>query len=93
MHPAHSARMVGLRELKARASALLREVQSSGAEFVITVRGRPVARLEPFGAEHTPHPTDGMGGLRGALSELPRLSWEDLAEAARRWEPRPVADD
>jgi prevent-host-death family protein len=43
---------VGVRELKARLSAYLAAVQS-GREFVVTDRGRPVARLSPVrgGAE------------------------------------------
>jgi prevent-host-death family protein len=86
-------RTVGIRELKARTSAVLRELQASGAEFVITVRGRPVARLEPLAAEDVAGMRDGMGGLRGALSDLPPLEWEDFATAQRAWEPDLLDDE
>ncbi len=38
---------VGVRELKARASEILREVEEQRAEYVIRHRGRAVARLVP----------------------------------------------
>lgn len=82
-------RTIGIRELKAQTSAVVREIQATGAEFIVTVRGRPVARIEPIVADPAPSP-DGMGGLRGALSELPQLRWEDFAEAAHLWEPKPL---
>lgn len=44
---------VGVREAKARLSSLLREVRR-GREWVITDRGRPVARLVPASSEHLP---------------------------------------
>ena len=42
-----ASRSIGIKELKARASAVVREVQATGAEFIITVHGWPVARIEP----------------------------------------------
>jgi prevent-host-death family protein len=44
---------VGIRELKNRTSEVLRTVREDKAEYVITYRGRPVARLVPLedGAE------------------------------------------
>ena len=38
-------RQVGLRELRDRASKILREVREQKSEYVITHRGRPVALL------------------------------------------------
>ncbi|HUX77771.1 MAG TPA: type II toxin-antitoxin system prevent-host-death family antitoxin [Anaerolineae bacterium] len=38
---------VGVRELKNRASEIIRAVREEGAEYVITYRGQPVARLVP----------------------------------------------
>ena len=78
---------IGIRQLKAQTSAVLREIQATGTEFIVTVRGRPVARIEPIAADQGPAPPDGMGGLRGALSDLPKLGWEDFAAAAEIWEP------
>ena len=40
---------VGVRELKARLSHYLSRVQA-GDEIVVTDRGRPVARLQPYSA-------------------------------------------
>jgi prevent-host-death family protein len=42
-------RSVGVRELKNQASRIVRAVQEERAEYVITLRGDPVAVLRPFG--------------------------------------------
>jgi prevent-host-death family protein len=42
-------RSVGVRELKARTSQVLRELQASGEEIEVTHHGRVVARLIPVG--------------------------------------------
>jgi prevent-host-death family protein len=39
---------VGIRELKARASELVREVREQHAQYVVTSRGKPVALLSPL---------------------------------------------
>jgi len=39
---------VGVRELKNRATQIVREVRESQAEYVVTVDGEPVAVLRPF---------------------------------------------
>lgn len=39
---------VGVRELKARASEIIRELREQGARYVITHRGRPVGLLIPI---------------------------------------------
>ena len=39
---------VGVRELKARASEILRQVREERARYVITYRGRPVGLLTPL---------------------------------------------
>ena len=38
---------IGVRELKQRASEILRRVREDGASYAITYRGKVVARLEP----------------------------------------------
>ena len=83
--------MIGVRELKAHASAVLREVCETGVEVIISMRGRPVARIEPFTSEGPPG-IDGMGSSRGALSNLPRLDSDDFAVAKAIWQPRPLRD-
>jgi prevent-host-death family protein len=40
---------IGVRELKNRASAIVREVREAQASYVVTVRGEPVAELRPLG--------------------------------------------
>ena len=42
---------VGIRELKNRATQIVRDVREECAEYVVTVDGKPVARLIPFTAE------------------------------------------
>jgi len=81
------SQVLGVRELKAHASEVLREVESNGTEFVITVRGRPVARIEPLNRE-SGDAVDGMGNTRDALNDLPDLQWEDFVALKRIWEPR-----
>jgi len=39
---------IGIRELKNRASEIVREVQENQAEFIVTLRGAPVAVLRPL---------------------------------------------
>lgn len=39
---------VGIRELKNHASRIVRAVREQGAEYVVTLRGEPVAVLRPF---------------------------------------------
>ncbi|MAE69315.1 MAG: type II toxin-antitoxin system prevent-host-death family antitoxin [Gemmatimonadetes bacterium] len=38
-------------EFKARCIAVLKEVQASGRPLVVTLRGRPLARVEPAGTD------------------------------------------
>jgi prevent-host-death family protein len=42
---------IGIRELKNRASEIVREVRESQATYVVTVRGEPVAELRPLPAQ------------------------------------------
>ncbi len=81
-----AARTVGVRELKARASEVLREVESTGAEFVVTVRGRPVARIEPIGITASVGQVDGMGGTRGRMRDLAPLEWPAFVDLKHVWE-------
>jgi prevent-host-death family protein len=66
---------VGVRELKQRASAILRRVRDRGDAFEITYRGRTVARLVPL--------TQREGDLPAPTSWE---SWDHLTEAiAAAW--------
>ena len=42
---------IGVRELKNKASSIVRSVREEMAEYVITVQGEPVAVLRPFTEE------------------------------------------
>jgi prevent-host-death family protein len=45
------AEQVGIRELKNQATQILRRVREEGAEYLITLRGEPVAALKPIDSE------------------------------------------
>lgn len=78
---------VGVRQLKAQASALLQELRGGDLEILVTVRGQTVARIEPVSSDSV----DGMGNMRGALAgTLPDADWEDFQAAKAIWEPRPL---
>ena len=58
---------VGIRKLKTRTSEIVRAVREGRVEYVVTYRGRPVARLVPVAEEE---------GREQAWRELGRLSRE-----------------
>jgi prevent-host-death family protein len=69
---------VGVRELKDRLSHYLRAVRQ-GESVVVTVRGKPVARLVPVSPQR-----------KAALSpELEEQMWELAAEGFLTWNGRP----
>jgi len=71
---------IGVRELKNRASEIVREVHEQEAEFIVTLRGEPVAVLRPLTEK------SGRELLRAeedeALAEVDRLA-EKIARAWR----------
>jgi len=85
--------VIGVRELKTHVSAVLREVCETGAEFIVSVHGRPVARLEPLAAERVAAGVDGMGNSRGVLGSLPSLVWDDFVAAKSIWRARLLDDE
>ncbi|HEY7213666.1 MAG TPA: type II toxin-antitoxin system prevent-host-death family antitoxin [Thermoanaerobaculia bacterium] len=69
---------IGVQDLKNRASKIVREVHEREAEFVVTLRGEPVAVLRPF-------PEDERK-LRQAQREEVLEELDSLAERiARSW--------
>ncbi len=70
---------IGVRELKNRASRILRTVREEKAEYVVTLRGEPVAVLRPF--------TDADAQrMRQAEREAALAEMKDLArEIATAW--------
>ena len=85
---------IGIRELRQRASAVLREVES-GVTFEVTDRGRPVALLSPM-ADKSPldrlraagdvsTPTGTLDDLPPPLPLAPGQMPPSLALARSRW--------
>lgn len=75
---------VGVRELKERASQLIRGVRERGVEVEVTYRGRVVARLVPAGGART------RTRAARAWSALDRVA----AEVGARWpKGRSAADE
>ena len=79
---ASRTRSINASEFKARCLGVLDEVSETGAEIVITKRGKAVARLVPIAS--------GRKSLRGAWKGLVRVSgdiepvdWSDDFEASR----------
>lgn len=71
---------VGVRELKTRASEIVRKVRR-GARYVVTYRGRPVAVLTPVEGGR---PGPGTGAAESAWSELERVG----VEIGKGWRSR-----
>jgi prevent-host-death family protein len=63
---------VGVRELKARASEIVRNVRERRARYVITYRGRPVGLLMPLDEVPPTSPTSAIA----VWEELTRLGEE-----------------
>lgn len=82
-----AARSIPQRELRNNISGILREAES-GAEFTITVRGRPVARLGP--PDQPGRRVDvNLATIRAMLAETPvddQFS-SDLAQMRRNEQP------
>lgn len=78
---------IGVRELKNRASEIVHEVKEREAEYIVTLRGEPVAVLRPF------HQAGG-GDLRLAQREEALQKLDALAEQiARSWRsPKTAAE-
>ncbi len=65
---------IGIRELKARASEIVRAVRDRRARYTITYRGRPVGVLMPLGEAPPAEATD--EAVPAAWEELTRLGEE-----------------
>jgi prevent-host-death family protein len=73
---------IGVRELKTRASEIVRAVRDRRARYIVTYRGRPVGVLAPV--EMVPHAEALPGGEPGTTV------WEELTqlgeEIGRGWQ-------
>ena len=66
-------REIGVRELKVKASEIMRSVRKRRARYIITYRGRPVGLLSPL-ENQEPHGV--ASGESAAWDELTRLGKE-----------------
>jgi prevent-host-death family protein len=66
-------REIGVRELKVKASEIVRNVRKRRARYIITYRGRPVGLLSPIQDQESSRATSGE---TAAWDELTRLGQE-----------------
>jgi prevent-host-death family protein len=71
---------IGVRDLKNRASELVREVHERDAEYIVTLRGQPVAVLKPLSDKNEQELK--RAERQEALSKLDELA-EEIARAWR----------
>ena len=71
-------REIGIRELKARASEILREVRERRATYGVTYRGKVIAQITPADEE----------GVRTQSEWL--AAWDRLVEDIAKTNPGPV---
>jgi len=73
---------IGVRELKARASEIVRNVRDARARYTITYRGKPVGVLIPLEQPAPESLTGDEGSAASAWDELVRLG----EEIGRGWQ-------
>ena len=71
-------REIGVRELKVRASEIMRNVRKRRARYLITYRGRPVGLLAPIEGAGSSLPISASESAPSAWDELTRLG-QDIA--------------
>jgi len=76
---------IGLRELKTRASEVIRDVEENQVRYVITKRGHPQAILMPYSAEQESAPPDRAESWNKLV--------EALADVGRNWSSPLTAEE
>lgn len=61
---------IGVRELKNRLTAVMREVRESGVEYTVTLHGKPVAVIRPLGGPDEPTRAAAVAGELAAIKSL-----------------------
>ena len=80
---------VGVRELKANPTELMRMLEETpGLEIIITRYGKPSAKLVSLKETSEEIPWSERISLRGTWAHMRELTDEDFAEAKKIWEPR-----
>lgn len=80
---------VGVRELKANPTELIRMLEETpGLEIIITRYGKPSAKLVSLKETSEEIPWSERVGLRGTWANRHELTDADFAEAKRIWEPK-----
>ena len=81
---------VGIRELKARASEIVRAVREEKAQYVITYQGQPVGVLSPIDEQQLD--TLLVQAVRRPTDEELTAELDELSQSiARRWKGRKTA--
>jgi prevent-host-death family protein len=75
-----AANQIGVRELKNQATEIIREVREQQAEYIVTYRGRPVARLAPLAHEQPIAQPAKRSGAPPVELEALWAEWDALAE-------------
>lgn len=76
-----------IKEFKARASAILRDL-SAGDSVVITRHGKPCAKVT--GLAPAPHESQPLTRLKGIRSNLAEVPYDEFLALKRVWGPRPL---
>lgn len=82
---------VSIRELKAEATRILRHIEKTGEEVVITRRGTPCGILIPI--RQSPKPKNSLRSIRNSFSKLPNAKYQDFLDIKGIWESRALPND
>ncbi len=75
---------IGVRELKNRLTAIIREIRETGAEYTVTVHGQPVAVITPVSyADEGARVTAIVNELSGLKALAARMAAGSDAESLR----------
>ena len=82
---------VSIRELKAEATIILRHIEETGEEVVITRRGTPCGKLTPI--TRSSKAKKSLRSIRDSLSKLPDAEYRDFLDIKGIWEPGELPND
>ena len=82
---------VSIRELKAEATRILRHIEETGEEVVITRRGTPCGRLTPIGPGSKPKRS--LRSIRDSLLKLPDAECQDFLDIKDIWQAGALPHD